>query len=37
MKKAFEFTPMLFQAAIVCLILLSISILIAHAVDALRT
>jgi hypothetical protein len=28
---------MLFHAAIVCLIVLSISILIAHAVDALRT
>jgi hypothetical protein len=29
--------PMLVHAAIVCLIVLSISILIAHAIDALRT
>jgi hypothetical protein len=29
--------PMLFQAAMVCLIVLSVSILIAHAIDAIRT
>ena len=32
-----EFTPMLFQAAIACLIAISVSVLIAHAIDALRT
>ena len=32
-----EFTPMLFQAAIACLTILSVSILIAHAIDAFRT
>jgi hypothetical protein len=29
--------PMLFQAAMVCLIGLSVSVLIAHAIDAFRT
>ena len=32
-----EITPMLFQAAIACLIILSVSVLIAHAIDAFRT
>ena len=32
-----EFTPMLFQAGIACLIVLSLGILIAHAIDAFRT
>ena len=32
-----EFTPMWFQAAIACLIILSVSVLIAHAIDAFRT
>jgi hypothetical protein len=32
-----KFTPMLFQAAIACLILLSVTILIAHAIDAFRS
>ena len=32
-----EFTPMLFQAAIACLTILSVSVLIAHAIDAFRT
>jgi hypothetical protein len=32
-----KFTPMLFQAAIACLILLSVRILIAHAIDAFRS
>jgi hypothetical protein len=32
-----EFAPMLFQATIVCLIVLSVGVLVAHAVDALRT
>jgi hypothetical protein len=30
-------TPMLFQAAIVCLIVLSVGVFIAHTVDAFRT
>jgi hypothetical protein len=29
--------PMLFEAAMVCLIGLSVSVLIAHAIDAFRT
>ena len=32
-----EITPMLFQAAMVFLIALSVSVLIAHAIDAIRT
>ena len=32
-----EFTPMLFHAAIACLTILSVSVLIAHAIDAIRT
>ena len=32
-----EITPMLFQAAMVCLIGLSVSVLFAHAIDAFRT
>jgi hypothetical protein len=31
-----EFTPMLFQAAIACLFVLSVSVLLAHAIDAFR-
>ena len=32
-----EITQMLFQAAMICLIGLSVSVLIAHAIDAFRT
>jgi hypothetical protein len=32
-----EFTLMLFQAAIACLITLSVSVLITHAIDAFKT
>jgi len=32
-----EIAPMLFEAAMVCLIGLSVSVLIAHAIDAFRT
>jgi len=37
LEQRMEFTPMLFQAAIGCLIILSVSVLIAHAIDAFRT
>jgi hypothetical protein len=32
-----EIAPMLFEAAIACLFVISVSVLIAHAIDAFRT